>query len=574
MSIRKTHRPKKRQLGQFMTPLALARRVLGGLVFKRTDKVLEPSMGDGAFVVALIEKFLPLYDGPLPQRLDHILRENIYGVEIDPEMLAAGLARITATWGHLPVNHNFVQGDFLLTHFSRQGGQTCLRRGGLATDVQFDYIIGNPPFGGTIEPCHQDQLDALYGFRDGEKIKKETYSFFIVKSLDMLAEKGQLLFICSDTFLTIKTMRGLRRLLMKEGQVSLADLGEFSDETSQPMVLFQFVRGGSADGVSVNGQPVSRKHIDLTENFSWRINGDLAKYFGGPLLGDSMIASSGMTIGKNEYFVREIWGGRITEPYDFQFHQEPITVAGELERARLGHLSAAKLAQIKKVEASGSTRRSVRVVERSHPLTIRLPHPDYCHYNKAASAILYSPPTHVVFWKDEGDALLTFKKTGNWYLHGVGGQPYFKREGLTWQLIAQKLNMRYLPPGYILDSGAPCAFLRPKIAEDELFFILGWTLTPLCTHLLKEVINHTMNIQSKDFERLPYPFWVPKSAKPRIVAAVKALLEEAKNGRVFTRKSSEVQALADEFDFSEQAAPNRRQRSRQFPLFADTALSK
>ena len=104
--------------------------------------------------------------------------------------------------------------------------------------------------------------------------------------------------------------------------------------------------------------------------------------------------------------------------------------------------------------------------------------------------------------------MYTFKKTGNWYLHGVGGMKYFGREGITWALIAQRLCMRYLPAGYILDSGAPCAFLRPGVEHDELFFILGWSLTDLCNTILKEVLNHTRNIQSKDFERLPYPVWV------------------------------------------------------------------
>ena len=44
---------------------------------------------------------------------------------------------------------------------------------------RYDWIIGNPPFGGTIAPDIQDNLDDLYGFRHGRKIKKETYAFFI-----------------------------------------------------------------------------------------------------------------------------------------------------------------------------------------------------------------------------------------------------------------------------------------------------------------------------------------------------------------------------------------------------------
>ena len=90
---------------------------------------------------------------------------------------------------------------------------------------------------------------------------------------------------------------------------------------------------------------------------------------------------------------------------------------------------------------------------------------------------------------------------------------------------------RWLPAGYVLDSGAPCAFLRPGIAKNEMFFILAWTLSDLCTKILKTVINHTKNIQGKDFERLPYPFWVPPPQKQVIIRQIKKLITTAQAGQ-------------------------------------------
>ena len=39
---------------------------------------------------------------------------------------------------------------------------------------------------------------------------------------------------------------------------------------------------------------------------------------------------------------------------------------------------------------------------RSRPLTIRLPHPDYKPYNKSNAKIVYSPPDHVIYWRNKG----------------------------------------------------------------------------------------------------------------------------------------------------------------------------
>ncbi len=523
MSQTKTLRDKKRQLGQFLTPPSIAERLIK-LPLSRDSIVLEPSFGDGSFILPLIAKFLPLYDGPIPERLDQILTRNIYGVEIDPAFHAQCFGRIQSRWGYCPTQHNLLCEDFFRTIFP----------------AQFDFVLGNPPFGGTIAPELQDKLDKELGRRGGLKIKKETYSFFIVKCLDLLKPNGHLRFICSDTFLTINTMQGLRRLLLESGAPTVTRLPEFSKETQYAMVVLDFAKTGPAPALTLDGSSVSRAQIALTGNHSWQITDEYAAYFAGPKLGDSMAATSGMTIGDNKLFVREIRNETICEPFAFTFIEAPLTLENEVARARLGVLSPQKRAQIAAQVCRGETRRTGQVTARETPLEIRLPHPEYRVYNKACSALVYAPPTHAVYWKDDGDAVLTFKKNGPWYLHGVGGQKFFGREGVTWQLISQTLNTRYLPPGCILDSGAPCAFLRDGVDPGELYFVLGWTLSPLCLALLKNVINHTKNIQGKDFERLPYPFWVSPEVKQQCIKRVRRMVEDAQAGRVFRRTDAEV----------------------------------
>ena len=534
MSQTKTKRTAKRQLGQFLTPPPIARAIVERLELTRDSRVLEPSFGEGSFLIPLIERFLAFYDGTIKARLTEVLTRNVWGIEIDPAMFSACLEAIRAKWNFVPTHHNLVCADFFRWEMDAPN---------------FDFIIGNPPFGGTIDVEIQDALDRRYGWRNGLKIKKETYSFFIVKSLELLNPGGRITFICSDTFLTISTMRGLRRLLMNEGQPAIELLDGFFDETTHPMVMLNFRQGAAAGAIQLFGDAIPYTEIEATGNLSWTVTAEFSRYFTGPKLGDFLLATSGMTVGANDLFLRPIVDGKIREPFRFAFYEDLITLESEFGKARLGNISAAKTRDILRQEAACITRRNVRITPLEEPLAIELPHPDYRYYNKSSSEILYAPPTCAIFWKDDGDAALTFKKNGNWYLHGVGGAKHFGREGLTWQLISSRLTPRYLPPGYILDSGAPCAFLRDGIDSDELYFLLGWLLSPLCNRILKAVINHTRNIQSKDAERLPYPFWIPANEKADLTRQVKQLLERAKQGAKFHFCSPEIEQLGQQYEW-------------------------
>jgi hypothetical protein len=532
LAEKKAGRDMRRQLGQFMTPANLAQHIVDGLNLTSESRVLEPSFGKGAFLIPLVKRLMSLHEGSASQRLDKVMSKNLYGVEIDPVLYQSSLTLLELEFGRLPTNHNLLQGDFFRTEYFH---------------AFFDLVVGNPPYGGTFDPEIEDVLDRLYGLWDGHKLKKETYSFFTARALDWLRPGGSLHFIISDTMLTIKTMGGLRRRLMDSGSVVIQTLSSFSEETSQPTLVLEAVCGKPTNEIYIDGRRVSRDLIELTGNFSWQIDESMAVHFRGPKIGDYLVASSGMTIGNNEYFLRAIDAGRIIEPYEFAYFDDPITLEGELERARLHKLSPKLQQRIATQEADGEKRRNLRVTQASTPKNIRIPHPDYRYYNKATSGIVYEAPRTAIFWKNGGEAVLTFKKNGPWYLHGVGGQKFFGREGLTWQLISPRLNMRYLPPGYILDSGAPAMFLRDGVPYDELWFVLGWCLTNEATRILKKVINHTRNIQSKDVERLPYPYWVKMERKREIVSLVANMVKDSTEGFVFNRTSPELLKLEEMF---------------------------
>ncbi len=550
MSESRLSRTAKRQLGQYLTPSATAAAIVGRLRLGPEDFVLEPSFGDGSFVFELAKT---ISRSLTAAEFRNWCGSRLFGCEIDREVYESFAAEWMARgWEPLPAH--LQHDDFFqwMPPSCERSAATNRRRYFASRLEQFDLVFGNPPFGASIDPSIQDELDAIFGLRNGMKIKKETYAFFIVKSLDLLKPGGRLVFICSDTILTINTMTGLRNWIQTICDVEVSAVPGAFEETNQDMVLLTLTKTlQKPAAIRVFDRVVPLAEIESTPNLSWRVDGRFARYFTGATVGDRMIASSGMTIGNNELFLRRIVDEKIVEPYDFSLGESPITVEREFAKARLGKISPGRVRRLRMLESEGATEIIMRAELRAVPIEVQLPHDDYCYYNKASSKILFSPPEWVIFWRDDGDYVYTFKKNGNWYLHGVGGKKYFQREGLTWSLIAPRLYARYLPPGYILDSGAPCAFLREGVPHDELFFILGWALTDECNAILKNVLNHTRNIQSKDFERLPYPVWIDRPTRRRAVETVKRLVERAKAGESLTSKSTAVRRLDELYAWRE-----------------------
>ena len=281
----------------------------------------------------------------------------------------------------------------------------------------------------------------------------------------------------------------------------------------------------SSSKVTIDGIEISIESVTKTNNFSFLISKNNEKYFNGETLQKYITCSSGMTVGKNELFLKDTTENYIVEKYNYSISEEPKTIEKEMFRSKLKTLSQQKKDDIE----NGVLEKVLTISTLPIPQIITLPNEDYLPYNKSSSEEIYCKPTTFIYWRNNGEAVKTFKKTGPWYLHGVGGEKFFGKEGLTWRLISDEIRPRYLPAGYILDSGAPVAILKENIQKDELFFIIGWLLSETATKILKSTINHTKNIQSKDIERLPYPWWVNPEVKVDVVNFVKQLIELKKN---------------------------------------------
>lgn len=181
-------------------------------------KILEPSCGSGHFVREIYSRMRESYLGKKSGNADKVILahkntlSNIFAQDIDPFAVQTtqlgmflelyrtpGLWNAIAPTGFFDFGNVVKTGDFLDDGlFSRLG------------EMKVDLIIGNPPYGVKItkELVKHFNLDST-----------DSYGAFISRSLDILSESGELLFIVSNTFMTTKSHQALREQIYKKSKI-------------------------------------------------------------------------------------------------------------------------------------------------------------------------------------------------------------------------------------------------------------------------------------------------------------------------------------------------------------------
>lgn len=168
-------------------------------------RLLEPSAGQGDFLVPAVERLLAAYRGSDPVadlagaiRAVEIHRESVSALrqQLIGAMTGAGYSLATArtlceTW--------LVQGDFLL----------------LALEGEFTHVVGNPPY-----LRQEDVAPALmreYRLRYATIFDRaDLYVPFFERGLRLLAPGGRLGFICSDRWMKNRYGGPLRELVSRD----------------------------------------------------------------------------------------------------------------------------------------------------------------------------------------------------------------------------------------------------------------------------------------------------------------------------------------------------------------------
>lgn len=247
-------------------------------------KICDPSCGSGAFLNQALRKLIDEhnYISELESKLfesgfvfsdvaDHILENNIYGVDLNEESVEIAKLSLwlrTAEKGRklTTLSENIKCGNSLVDDEDIAGSKSfdwhrefsnVFEQGG------FDIVIGNPPWGSDVT-----DIELQFVKQQNEDIvvrMTDSFMFFVNKSFEILSEGGRLGLIVPDVFLYQKDNELLRRKMFERMSVSHAiNLGDgvFEDVARASCIVIAETRVGKAGKTCVG-------------NFDRRVNGDL-----------------------------------------------------------------------------------------------------------------------------------------------------------------------------------------------------------------------------------------------------------------------------------------------------------
>jgi len=192
------------KIGFVETPQEIANLMVELSTIDKNALVLDTGCGRGIFLQALKDKGY----------------KNVYGVEIDKELYEYCHNKFGR-------EYKIILGDFLTYSFNQK----------------FDLIIGNPPY------VHFNQLPAEIADSVRKIIKTsegDIYYAFIIKSISLLREGGELIYIVPYHFFYNTYAKIVREMLLKHGKIEvIIDLDEvrlFNNESPET-VIFKFRKG-------------------------------------------------------------------------------------------------------------------------------------------------------------------------------------------------------------------------------------------------------------------------------------------------------------------------------------------
>lgn len=209
-----------------------------------TQRLLEPSFGDGEFLIAAVRRLHAAYKSTAGATPARDLKHAIRAVELHRDTFASTRTKLIEAMAEEGIARPdaraladawLTQGDFLLADMDEAG---------------FDYVIGNPPYI-RQEMIPQVLIDEYRRRYPTIFDRADIYVPFIERGLRLLNPNGALSFICADRWMKNRYGGPLRALVAKNYNlrafVDMVDTPAFDSDVIAYPAIFVIAREPKSD---------------------------------------------------------------------------------------------------------------------------------------------------------------------------------------------------------------------------------------------------------------------------------------------------------------------------------------
>jgi len=537
-------RPQQARLGAFYTPDGDVEYMVSKLGLTRESRVLDPCMGSGHFLEGLYESLRTLYESEGHSAEDAyraIVGSQLFGGDIDTFATSLSAIRLFLLDEHeTGAAPNLFVHDMLLHSPERPQGElfTPAERA-VAVDpridelarideIEFDAVVGNPPYGARKPDYKKAVYARLYGDSDSERRAgsigtgdSDSYTMFFANGIERLREGGRLCLITNDSFRTLTTHAALRRFILdrcKIVEILLTDTKHFEG------VSFQFAGMAITTLEKCSDETARRAHVMR-----------LVDYIRDPKEFPRPAPEKISELRQEEYEALPETPFFVGIPREvFEAAKTSIRVA-DVARGRQGLATADDgrfLADVAdpRVQHAGIAS-IVEEAERGGGIPASKPY--WVAFAKGGGFGDYWKPVETVIdWSVESVAELRRRDA---LPAGTSRKPRFQnrdfyfRAGLTYSVVSSgRVSVRLMPEGWIFGHKGSAIFVEDE-SQDERF-LLGYLNSALATYFMKKVVNTTATADVGYIEKLPYrkpPSDIQTAVVDRVDRIVDALRADA-----------------------------------------------
>lgn len=273
--------------GAFFTPAPIARFLADWAVRTPDDRVIEPSVGEAAFLVAAVDRLRRLAPNPSDVPV-------VDGVEIHPPSARVARGRVRSAGGDAQIRED----DFFLVE----------------PTPEYDAVVGNPPFiryqEFTGEPRRRAREAAL---RAGVVLTglASSWAAFTVHAALFLRPGGRLALVLPAELLSVNYASAIRRFLVE--QFAVVELVLFDErvfpeaETDVVLLLADGYAKGPTDHVVIHRARNAGDLFDLGTGERFEPPGAGGKWTGS-LVPRKVIATVSTLLDRGRFTGLETWG--------------------------------------------------------------------------------------------------------------------------------------------------------------------------------------------------------------------------------------------------------------------------